>query len=436
MADSGARGSERPEGSEPDWKRLENLVAGMVVQINKMAQETREIKQDISAVVVQMGLVQKKMQAAVGEARQFTLEHDKRLQQDLSKEFKEELVAVRQHTEVVKSKVDGCLCPLVVDIECSMCGPWKDADGETVPLFLEDAAEQVESPVTSSNIEDKRLELHCRVMREDDVADATVAARGCQAVASICGGEVDEGAGEASSTLPPHVVMKLENLLMEDEDVFSRDAQDFGCMSLVQHSINTAGSLQMAPECVVVLQQRMEAMWRQLTSKVTHVVDIHALHVSPKPPKGLTKRHRGSAESIDLAQPKQSKISPGEHDRESSRDRSAMVAPTVSVQPSETPSVSDRGSCEDGLSMEMSDDIITAVPRGPTVAKSAVQPDPRPPVTGRNGDNSHHSPVGRKAAVQRPGTPQLPVSSRRLFISSQVSHGQTLQKARPSTAPK
>ncbi|MPD06235.1 hypothetical protein E2C01_102035 [Portunus trituberculatus] len=110
----------------------------------------------------------------------------------------------------------------------------------------------------------------------------------------------------------------------------------------------------------------------------------------------------------------QSKISPGAHDRESSRNRSAMVAPTVSVQPSETPSVSDRASCEDGLSMEMTDDIITAAPRGPTVAKSAVQPDPRPPVTGRNGDNSHHSPVGRKAAVQRPSTSQLPVSSRRL----------------------
>ncbi|MPC52040.1 hypothetical protein E2C01_045900 [Portunus trituberculatus] len=33
--------------------------------------------------------------------------------------------------------------------------------GETVPLILEDAAEQVESPVTSSDVEDKRLELHC-----------------------------------------------------------------------------------------------------------------------------------------------------------------------------------------------------------------------------------------------------------------------------------
>ncbi|MPC95223.1 hypothetical protein E2C01_090424 [Portunus trituberculatus] len=72
-----------------------------------------------------------------------------------------------------------------------------------------------------------------------------------------------------------------------------------------------------------------------------------------------------------------------------------MVAPVVSVQPSVTPSVSDRASCdEDGLSMETSDDIVTAVPRGPAVSKSAVQPDPRPSMTGRSDDSSHHSPVG------------------------------------------
>ncbi|MPC68506.1 hypothetical protein E2C01_062708 [Portunus trituberculatus] len=112
-----------------------------------------------------------------------------------------------------------------------------------------------------------------------------------------------------------------------------------------------------------------------------------------------------------------------------------MVAPVVSVQPSVTPPVSDRASSdEDGLSMETSDDIVTAVPRGPAVSKSGVQPDPRPPKTGRSDDGSHHSPAGRKAAVQRPGTSQLPVSFRRFIISSQVSHGQP-QKARPSTAP-
>ncbi|MPC75773.1 hypothetical protein E2C01_070168 [Portunus trituberculatus] len=82
-------------------------------------------------------------------------------------------------------------------------------------------------------------------------------------------------------------------------------------------------------------------------------------------------------------------------------------------------SQSNWASCdEDGLSMETSDDIVTAVPLGPAVSKSAVQPDPRPPRTGRSNDGSHHSPVGRKAAVQRPSTSQFP-----------VSHGQTLEKA-------
>ncbi|MPD04795.1 hypothetical protein E2C01_100503 [Portunus trituberculatus] len=140
--------------------------------------------------------------------------------------------------------------------------------------------------------------------------------------------------------------------------------------------------------------------------------------------KDLTKRHHGFAESIDLAQPKQSKVSSGVYDRESSRKSSAMVVPVLSVQPSVTPSVSDQASCdEDGLSMETSDDIVTAVPRGPAVSKSAILTDLRPPMTGRSNDGSHHSPVGRKAAVQRPGTSQLLVSSRRLIISSQVPHG-------------
>ncbi|MPC18305.1 hypothetical protein E2C01_011183 [Portunus trituberculatus] len=109
----------------------------------------------------------------------------------------------------------------------------------------------------------------------------------------------------------------------------------------------------------------------------------------------------------------------------------------LTSSPPVTPSVSDQASCdEDGLSMETSDDIVTAIPRGSAVSKSAVQPDPRPPITGRSDDGSHHSPVSRKAAVQRPGTSQVPVSFRRLIISSQVSHRQPLQKARPSTAPK
>ncbi|MPC76197.1 hypothetical protein E2C01_070604 [Portunus trituberculatus] len=50
------------------------------------------------------------MLIAVGEAKQFTVEHSKRLRQDLTKEFREELVAVRQQcegrSEVVKTKVE------------------------------------------------------------------------------------------------------------------------------------------------------------------------------------------------------------------------------------------------------------------------------------------------------------------------------------------
>ncbi|MPD04067.1 hypothetical protein E2C01_099736 [Portunus trituberculatus] len=91
-------------------------------------------------------------------------------------------------------------------------------------------------------------------------------------------------------------------------------------------------------------------------TKVTHIVDVHLLPVSPKPLKGLTKRHRGSAESIDLAQPKQSKV------------HVTVSPPVVSVQPSVTPSVSNWASCdEDSLSMETSDDIVTAVPHGSIV---------------------------------------------------------------------
>ncbi|XP_045127734.1 uncharacterized protein LOC123514150 [Portunus trituberculatus] len=77
-----------------------------------------------------------------------------------------------------------------------------------------------------------------------------------------------------SSALPPHVVdlavristkltseqvVKLENLLMEHEDVFSRHAQDLGCTSLLQYSINTADSLTIKqPHCCVLLAKRKE----------------------------------------------------------------------------------------------------------------------------------------------------------------------------------
>ena len=67
--------------------------------------------------------------------------------------------------------------------------------GEAIPLVLEDAAEQVESLVTSADVEDERLELQCRVVR-GEAADATEEACGSQTAVSSCGGEVNGGTGK------------------------------------------------------------------------------------------------------------------------------------------------------------------------------------------------------------------------------------------------
>ncbi|MPD03560.1 hypothetical protein E2C01_099201 [Portunus trituberculatus] len=149
--------------------------------------------------------------------------------------------------------------------------------------------------------------------------------------------------------------------------------------SATSRSVGVSGPVHLANGFALLFDDSVESSVRSDgnnpdMTNITHVVDVHLPAASRKPLKGLTKQHRGSAESIDLAQHKQSKVSPGAHDREFSRDRSAMVPPIVSVQPPVMPSVSDRTSCdEDGLSMETSDDIVTAIPRGPAVSKSAVQ---------------------------------------------------------------
>ncbi|MPC40348.1 hypothetical protein E2C01_033904 [Portunus trituberculatus] len=75
---------------------------------------------------------------------------------------------------------------------------WMQVRGHWVPLILEDAVEQVESPVTSSDVENKRLELLCRVVRESETADVTVIARERQVAERSCGGEVD---GDAEGQL-------------------------------------------------------------------------------------------------------------------------------------------------------------------------------------------------------------------------------------------
>ena len=79
MADSDARGSEKPEDSESSLKKLENLVAklaqdlkqdidAVVVRVDKIVQDSseseQEIKQEIGAVVTQMDLMGEDLQAA------------------------------------------------------------------------------------------------------------------------------------------------------------------------------------------------------------------------------------------------------------------------------------------------------------------------------------------------------------------------------------
>ncbi|MPC27112.1 hypothetical protein E2C01_020272 [Portunus trituberculatus] len=122
MADSDARGSESPEDSEPGLKRLENLVAGLVQAVNKMAQarsemklEIRESKQETRAVIV---LMDKMISEMKQERKRRQATSAAMMRQDLTEEFKEELVAVRQQceerTEVIESQMDGRPCPVVM----------------------------------------------------------------------------------------------------------------------------------------------------------------------------------------------------------------------------------------------------------------------------------------------------------------------------------
>ena len=66
-------------------------------------------------------------------------------------------------------------------------------------------------------------------------------------------------AKRSSTKLTPEQVAKMDKLLMEYQDVFSRDAQDLGCTSLVQHSIDTAdGPPIKQPHRRVLLAKREE----------------------------------------------------------------------------------------------------------------------------------------------------------------------------------
>ena len=102
VADSASRGREKLEGNESGLKRLENLVVelaqkmaqsvakmeqgfseirqerkrdsiAVMAQMDKMAQDSSELKQEIGAVAARMDLMKEGLQAAVWEARQFTV---------------------------------------------------------------------------------------------------------------------------------------------------------------------------------------------------------------------------------------------------------------------------------------------------------------------------------------------------------------------------
>ncbi|MPC63856.1 hypothetical protein E2C01_057963 [Portunus trituberculatus] len=183
MADSGVRGSERPEGSEPDLEKARKLVCW-------------------------------------DDCEHETGNNNKRPRQDLLEEVKEELVAVRQqcegHIGVVESQVDSHPCAVVVDI------------GAVKTIIREEAVAVKDLPVSDRQL--SGLTGHC------EITDTTVIACGHQAVASSGSREVDRDAGEAIPALSPHgvdlevcrstklipdQVVKLEKQLMEHEDVFS-----------------------------------------------------------------------------------------------------------------------------------------------------------------------------------------------------------------------
>ena len=65
----------------------------------------------------------------------------------------------------------------------------------------------------------------------------------------------------------------MEKLQMEYHDVFSQDAQDIGCTSMVQHSIDTADSppIKQSHRCVP-LAKRDEMQWKVKDMAVQGIV--------------------------------------------------------------------------------------------------------------------------------------------------------------------
>ncbi|MPC59693.1 hypothetical protein E2C01_053719 [Portunus trituberculatus] len=229
MADSDVRGSKMTEGSEPDEKSLRDLVIGLV-----QAMEEVVTVQDLPVANQQL----------CGVTGHCTMPRDLVIC-TITVGGVEKLPAfvanMEEHCLVeLDSLVQSVACVDSGRIQMQVCE-------EMLPLILEDAAEQVKSPLTNATVRTHERQAAVRSCG-GEVADATGTASGRQAAASNDSSEVDGDAGEVSPVLSPHVVdwevcgftkqtpeqvVKLEKRLMEHEDVFSRDAHDLGCTSLV-----------------------------------------------------------------------------------------------------------------------------------------------------------------------------------------------------------
>ncbi|MPC57727.1 hypothetical protein E2C01_051713 [Portunus trituberculatus] len=83
-------------------------------------------------------------------------------------------------------------------------------------------------------------------------------------------------------------------------------AESAGSRTTTSRSVGAGGPVHLASRFALLSDDSVESSLSNdenntdLTN-VTHVMDVHLPPVSPKPLRGLTKQHRGSAESIDLA---------------------------------------------------------------------------------------------------------------------------------------
>jgi len=178
------------------------------------------------------------------------------------------------------------------------------------------------------------------------------------------------------------------------------------------------------------------------SSKVVHVVEVHAPHTtSPKHNRGLHKRQRSSLESVDLAHVPPSKVSAGVHDCGVSKDRSVGEVAETSIEPAATPSVPDPVASQDVVADQKMDteeslrDSDGKPFREPIVLGSGVPAGSGSVVSGKSAGSLDKLNARPKAAVPRTRPLSEPVaspiqpsglfSSRRITIASQVGKGKS-----------